>query len=342
MGIQRAFHGKSQEKQLENYRKGTEKGYPRAQKAYYGALFYRNLWDVQWPERFKVIKEAAANGNAEAKYWLAKAIASGKFIFEEEPSRWNEERHEIRNKKSFDELEKRAETDIEARRWYYATIYQGRLQQYDTPDESRLQILLEGEKSGDPLARSLVSRVIYYREFGQKFSSNKEWLSTLLAREGEISSSQISPSFGFANYVNRSLLHGFDVWKEISDFRGYIETLKEREEKGDLDASHCISKGIYDNKRFIQLFPIFKDPTPEEGYVEFVKRAKKGNWSARDYVCRAHGEGNFGQEKDPVFAEALFKSFVLFDLLIGAPQDEHSRYEFDRWDAHNRDIDEIN
>jgi len=36
---------KSRDHQFENYRKGTEKNYPRAKRSYYGALFYRNLWD---------------------------------------------------------------------------------------------------------------------------------------------------------------------------------------------------------------------------------------------------------------------------------------------------------
>jgi len=151
---------------------------------------------------------------------------------------------------------------------------------------------------------SLVSRAIYDEELGQKFSSTREWLCRLIDRDGGINS-----SFGFENYVNRSLLHGFDAWKEMEGFKGYIETLKEREEKGDVDASHCISKGIYDEKRFTRLFPIFRDPSPQERYAELMTRAKKGSWSARDYVCRAHGEGNFGQKRTQrsrtIFTEVL-------------------------------------
>lgn len=326
----------SQENYLQMYRNGAEKGYARSKQTYYSALFYRNVWDARWSDRLKILKEDAEKGDPEAKYWVANAIAAGKYIFEDEPSRWDENRRAIREKKSFKELTIRAENDTEARRWLYAVMYQGRLGQSQTSDKDRFSTLLEGEKSGDPVARRLVDKVIYHRDLGQKPSSDEAWLTRLLEREAAQNGAETSSA---RRYVNRSLLHGFDVWKKREGFKGHIATLREREAGGDKDAGRCISKGLYDKKRFINFVPY--KTTPQERYAELAQRAKKGDWHARDYVCRLHNEGDFGQQQDSAFADALFRSFVVLDLLVGTPPDVSDRYTFGRWDEHNRDIDEI-
>ncbi len=313
-------------RKLEHYRKGADKGCMRAKRAYYNSLFYGQLGDADWPDRFKILTEAAAKEDEEAKFWIAKALAEEKFILDDEPSKWNIYKDVKRKKQLFPELEERALSDIEAQRWLSVVISQGRLYQYEVSDEKRFQALVDQEGTGDPVARSLVDQAIYLGDLGQSKRFTKESLSRLLKRETK-KAEQSLPFLSPHHYVNRSLLHSRSKWKARSGFAGYIEELKAREAKGDWDAGHCISKALYETSRFDRVFGVL--PTPQERYTELVKRAKKGDQVARCHVCDANCEGKLGQKSDEVFADALFQSFTLLDILLGVTENITNRYTLD-------------